>query len=66
MTHDACKHPSLLYILKSLQDGEMGITATQTDERALIRGEGNRTNGNVLESNGQKEQDKDERERGRE
>lgn len=49
-----------------LQDGEMGIQETQTDERALIRGEGNRTNGNILESNGQREQDKDERERARE
>lgn len=29
-------------------------------------GEGNETNDNVLESNGQREQDKDERERGRE
>lgn len=34
--------------------------------RALMLGEGNETNDNVLESNGQREQDKDERERGRE
>lgn len=34
--------------------------------KALMLGGANDTNDNVLESNGQREQDKDERERGRE
>lgn len=47
------------------QDGAMGRNAARRDERASMKGEGNETNDNVLESNEQREQDGNERERER-
>lgn len=58
-------HAKAQACIRTPQDGEMGIKVEER-WRALMQGGLSVTNDNVLESNGQREQDKEERERGRE